>query len=143
MCGTQFLCTKIDYTCICKIVHFLSRRIKLLCNKLMVIQILLTDISHQVCARRLCFDLTLVFKIVRGYANIDRWLFFDFAPDPRSRGNYYKIRNSHSRLETRRYFFSCRIIPTWNDLPPSRVNATSIPSFKREVFSYFSINGIA
>ena len=94
-------------------------------------------------ARRLCFDLVHVFKIIRGFIDVDKTLFFDFVTVQRTRGHNFKIKSLHSRLNIRSHWFSSRVVPLWNGLPSSAVNASNVKTFKRAVWRHFSVLGIS
>ena len=93
-------------------------------------------------ARRLRFDLLMVYKILHGIVNVDPSLFFKRSTDSRTRGHNYKISMFYSRLDTRKHFFSSRVIPLWNSLPDCCVNASNIAIFKSELSDHFKSIGI-
>ena len=92
--------------------------------------------------RRLRGDLIKYSKIVKGYSSVSAETFFKFA-DSRSstylRDNTCKIYKQRSRVDLRKYFFSQRVVDTWNRLPQEIVDAESVNSFKARVdkFCYF------
>ena len=85
------------------------------------------------CTRRLQFDLTTVYKIIHGVINVDAGAFFILCPDSRTRGHKFKIATTYSRLDARKYFFSSRVVPTWNALPAP---CTDAPNVKSELSKY-------
>jgi hypothetical protein len=93
-------------------------------------------------ARRLGHDLTLVFKLVRGFIDLDSSQFFNVTLNTRTRGHRYRIKMCHSRLDVRKYFFSNRIVSHWNSLPLTCVEATSVKSFKKALKLHFAQVGI-
>ena len=97
---------------------------------------------HSLFARRLYSDLVTVFKIVHGHIDIDSSKLFTFEVDSRTRGHNFKIREVYAHLDTRKYWFSVRIVPAWNALPYSAVNAASVQVFKSELRSHFSMIGL-
>ena len=97
---------------------------------------------HTLYARRLCCDLTMVYKIIHGFVDVDSSLFFRFPTDSRTRGHQYKIRSSHSRLDIRKYWFTQRVVPFWNSLPISCVEAPNVQSFKNTLWNYLTSIGI-
>jgi hypothetical protein len=82
--------------------------------------------------RRLRGDLLETFKILRGFENVDKDDFFTCADNTR-RGHNFKLYKERSRLDCRKYFFSQRIVNTWNRLPETAVNAQSVNVFKSQV----------
>ena len=82
--------------------------------------------------RRLQFDLTTVYKIIYGVINVDAGTFFILCPDSRTRGHKFKIATTYSRLDVRKYFFSSRVVPTWNALPAT----CNVTIFKSELSKY-------
>ena len=65
--------------------------------------------------RRLRGDQIEVFKILNGYTNIYRNLFFSPKKDNRTRGHEVKLVRDQCRLDIRKYSFSQRTINEWND----------------------------
>ena len=66
------------------------------------------------------------FKILNGYENIDRNIFFSLKKDNRTRGHEVKLLKNQCRLDIRKYSFSQRTINEWNKLSTDCVTATSI-----------------
>lgn len=91
--------------------------------------------------RRLRFDLTTVYKIFHGLIDIDPGLIFDTCTDSRTRGHRFKLATAYSRVDSRKYFFSSRIVPSWNSLPPACVEASSVAIFKSELSKYLLSTG--
>ena len=56
--------------------------------------------------RRLIFDLTFVFKIIKGLININFESFFSFTNNCRTRGYSFKINTVQSRLDIRHHFLA-------------------------------------
>ena len=65
--------------------------------------------------------------------DIDYRKFFDLNERPYNiRGQHSKtIKKQHENSDTRRYFFSKRVIDRWNKLPEEVVSAPSTSAFKR------------
>ena len=83
--------------------------------------------------RRVRGDMIETFKIIYGYENIDRNIFFEFA-DGSTRSNMCKLKKrEHLRTTTRANTFSVRIVNTWNALPEHVVTAPSISAFKQRL----------
>ena len=64
--------------------------------------------------RRLRGDHIEVFKILNGYENIDRNVFFSLKKDSRTRGYEDKLVKDPCRLDIRKHSFSRRTINEWN-----------------------------
>jgi len=45
------------------------------------------------------------------------------------RGQERKLAKARSRLDTRKFFFSQRVVNRWNSLPADVINSTSVNSF--------------
>ena len=58
--------------------------------------------------RRLRGDQIEVFKILNGYENIDRNMFFSLKKDSRTRGHEVKLVKDQCRLDIRKHSFSQR-----------------------------------
>ena len=86
--------------------------------------------------RRVRGDLIETFKILKDYDKVDSKLFFDLRQG-NSRGHSYKIFKKSVRSDVRKYFFSQRVVDTWNRLPSGVVDSTSIESFKNNLDKYF------
>ena len=82
--------------------------------------------------RRLRGDQIEVFKILNGYENIDRNMFFSLKKDSRTRGHEVKLVKDQCRLDIS---FSQRTINEWNKLS-TIVTATSVNMFKNKVDTY-------
>ena len=67
--------------------------------------------------RRLRGDQIEVFRIVNGYEDIDRNMFYQLKESSRSRGHKAALVNEQCRLDMRKYSFSQRVINEWNKLP--------------------------
>lgn len=71
-----------------------------------------------------------VFKLLKGFEQVDASKFFTLSEDDRLRGHSYKLAKFRSRLDIRKYFFSNRIVDAWNALPQDVVSADTINLFK-------------
>ena len=87
-------------------------------------------------ARRLRGDQIEVFKILNGYENIDRNMFFSLKKDSRTRGHEVKLVKDQCRLDIRKHSFSQRTINEWNKLSTDCVTASSVNMFKNKVDTY-------
>ena len=81
--------------------------------------------------RRVRGDMIEVYKLLTGKEQIDSGQFFTLAqPHYSLRGHEKKLVKERSRLDTRKHFFSQRVINGWNNLPAEVVNSGSVNSFK-------------
>ena len=67
-----------------------------------------------------------VFKIVNGYEDIHRNMFFKHKEGSRTRRHKAALVKEQSRLDMRKYFFSQRVINEWNKLSNDCLNASSV-----------------
>ena len=86
--------------------------------------------------RRLRGDQIEVFKIVNGYEDVDRNMFFKLKEGSRTRGLKAALVKEQCRLDMRKYSFSQRVINEWNKLPNDCVNASSVNMFKNRIDRY-------
>ena len=85
--------------------------------------------------RRIIHDLVLAYKIIFGLIDVQSSKYFSLRTTVSTvtRGNQYKVVVNNCRVNTRKYYFSERIGPVWNSLPPSVVNFSNLSTFKRTV----------
>ena len=76
-----------------------------------------------------------MFKIVNGYEDDDRNMFFKLKEGSRTRGHKAAVKEL-CRLDMRKYSFSQRVINEWNKLPTNCVNASSVNMFKNRIDIY-------
>ena len=90
---------------------------------------------HSLEKRRLIHDLVLTYKIIFGLLDVKLSHFFILrnTDNTRTRGNPYKIVINNCRVNVRKHYFTERIGPIWNSLPPSIVDFNNLSSFKRTV----------
>ena len=75
--------------------------------------------------------------------DIDHHQLFELVSNDHAlRGHDLKLYKQYNRLNTRKHFFSQRVIDAWNQLPSSVVDATSINSFKRNLDDFWKDMGI-
>ena len=86
--------------------------------------------------RRLRGDQIEVFKILNGYENIDRNIFFSVKEDRRTRGHGITLAKKQCRLDIRQFSFSHRTVNEWNRLPADCVGASSVNMFKNKIDMY-------
>ena len=97
------------------------------------------DLSYESCllqcglttleTRRIRGDQIEVFKIVNGYEDGDRNMFFKLKEGSRTSGHKAALVKEQCRLDLRKYSFSQRVINEWNKLPNDFVNASSVNMF--------------
>ena len=92
--------------------------------------------------RRLREDQIEVFKIVNGYEEVDRNMFFKLKEGSRTRGHKAALVKEQCRLDMRKYTFSQRVINEWNKLPNDCVNASSVNMFKTRIDRYLIRMGL-
>ena len=77
-----------------------------------------------------------MFKIVSGYEDVDRHMFFKLKEGSRTREHKAALVKEQCRLDTRKYSFSQRVINEWNILPNDCVIASSVNMFKNRIDIY-------
>jgi hypothetical protein len=80
--------------------------------------------------RRLHADLCLCYNILHHKIDTTISKFFEIDKSNSTRGHSWKLKNPIPRLDSRLYFFSYKIINTWNALSSKTVEATSTTMFK-------------
>ena len=76
------------------------------------------------------YHLHLNFRTFPARPHIEYGQFFTLAqPHYGLRGHEKKLAKARSRLDTRKHFFSQRVVNVWNSLPAEVVNAGSVNSF--------------
>ena len=83
--------------------------------------------------RRLHADLCLCYNILHGNLDIEINLFLKIDSSCKIRGHTWKIKISVPRLDSRKHYFSYRVI--WNALSQKIVDYNSIASFKANLKS--------
>ena len=76
--------------------------------------------------RRLRGDLIEVFKILKGYENIDQEMFFDMS---NLRGHSLKLNKKRVRLDVAKFCFSNRVVNEWNILDEEIISGCSLAGF--------------
>ena len=94
--------------------------------------------------RRLRYDLITVYKILHGLIelNVDDFFDLDHRPTYNTRGNSFKLKIRFSRLSSRSFFFSNRVISWWNKLSDDCVNSPSTASFKLKIDHFLNEEGL-
>lgn len=91
-------------------------------------------------SRRLRGEMIEVFKIVKGYENVDSRQFFKFSDVVFTRNNGLKLQVKRFRSIIAKNFFTYKVLNHWNRLPEEVVNATSINSFKNQLDKHMKWN---
>ena len=86
--------------------------------------------------RRLRGDQIEVFKILNGYENIDRNIFFTVQEERRTRGHGITLAKKQCRLDIRNFSFSQSVVNEWNRLSADCVGASSVNIFKNKIDIY-------
>ena len=86
--------------------------------------------------RRLRGDQIEVFKILNGYENIDRNIFFTVKEERRTRGHGVTLAKKQCRLYIRTFSFSQRTVNEWNRLSADCVGASSVNILKNKIDIY-------
>ena len=74
-----------------------------------------------------------MFKIVNGYENVGRNMFFKLKGRSRTRGHKAALVKEQCRLDMRKHPFSQRVINEWNILPTDCVNTSTVNMFKNRI----------
>ena len=77
-----------------------------------------------------------VFKILNGYENIERNIFFTVKEERRTRGHGVTLAKKQCRLDIRKFSFSQRTVNEWNRLSADCVGASSVNIFKNKIDIY-------
>ena len=91
--------------------------------------------------RRLRSDLIEVFKIMHNLEGVKREDFFQIRTATGRRGHSLTILKQHCRLNVRKYFFTHRVVDTWNKLSEDTVNSKTVNSFKNQIDPSFKQHG--
>ena len=77
-----------------------------------------------------------MFKIVNGYEDVDRNMFFKLKEGNRTRGHKSALIKEQCRLEMRKYSFSQSVVNEWNKLSNDCINASGVNMFKNRINIY-------
>jgi hypothetical protein len=83
--------------------------------------------------RRIIFDLCMVYSICHKLVNLNFDDFFSRSPGQSTRGHDWKLLVPRCNCDTRKFFFSNRVVPIWNSLPNETVTANNLNTFKRKL----------
>ena len=90
--------------------------------------------------RRIRGDLIEVYKIIRGFDNINPNDYFDFNYSRITRNNGFKIVSKRFNTNEAKHFFFNRVVNIWNALPCDIVECTSVESFKTRLDKFLETN---
>jgi len=82
--------------------------------------------------QRLRGDLIEVFKILKGYENIDQEMFFDMSQS-NLRVHSLKLNKKRIRLDVAKFSFSNRVVNEWNILDEEIISGCPLAGFKRKL----------
>ena len=91
--------------------------------------------------RRLRSDLIKVFKIMHNLEGVEREDFFQLRTATGRRGHSLTILKQHCGLNVRKYFFTHRVVDTWNKLSEDTVNSKTVNSLKNQIDPSFKQHG--
>jgi len=75
-------------------------------------------------------DLTVAFQDLKGAYNKDRFKLFSRACSESTRGNGFRLTEGRFRLESRKKFFTMRVVRQWTTFSSETVDAPSLEMFK-------------
>ena len=81
--------------------------------------------------RRHKADMVQVFKCIKGIDKLNFGNMFKFSNTGKTRGHKYKLQKQKFKTGIRQNFFSQRVINSWNNLPSSVINSSSLFAFKK------------
>jgi tetrahydromethanopterin S-methyltransferase subunit G len=73
------------------------------------------------------------FKIMKRFDKVDYRDFFEISNVGKTRGHSLKLTKKRSNGDTRKHFFSQRVINSWNGLPQEVIDADTINCFKNRL----------
>lgn len=83
--------------------------------------------------RRVRGDMIEVYKVINQHYDKNTTITFDLVKNSVTRGNRFRLRQSHCKYDLRKHFFTNRIIAIWNSLPDYVVDAHSVNLFKNSL----------
>jgi hypothetical protein len=90
-------------------------------------------------SRRCRADLIEVYKILKGFEDIDENIFFKRHVS-NTRGHSLKLYKDRVNKDVLKYSFANRVVEKWNKLPEKVINANSINSFKNNLDKFLKAN---
>ena len=89
--------------------------------------------------RRCRGDMIETYKLLtHRYDNRNGLPLLQLDSNDHTRGNDMKLVKNHVRYDMRKYFFTCRIINLWINLPAHVIHASSVNDFKNKLDAYWS-----
>ena len=84
-----------------------------------------------------------VFKMLNGLEDINPDNLFIMSHNSETRGHNFKLfkKQLNKGLNIRKYFFSQRVVNTWNALPWDVVNSKTTNQFKTKIDHHWKENG--
>ena len=89
-------------------------------------------------SRRMRGDLIEVFKMIRGFSNVNINDYLNIDRTGTTRNNGYKITGKRFRSDEAKHFFFNRVVNVWNSLPAQVVNSNTVDTFKNRVDKYLA-----
>ena len=91
--------------------------------------------------RRRRYDLIETFKMMKNIYKVNPEKMFKMK-ESETRDHNLKIFKQQCRLNSRKYFFSQRVVNDWNKLPKLAVQAKNLQSFKTIIDKEFKTGGL-
>ncbi len=85
-------------------------------------------------------DLIEVFKMFKGFVNVDVSDYFTLDQPRVTRGNGYKIASKRFSSREAKHLFFNRVVNAWYSLPASVVESESVATFKNRLDKYLMSN---
>jgi len=95
------------------------------------------DSENLIFTRRRHGDLIEMYKLLKGYYDVDWPKFFTFSPVHQTRGHQLKLCKKPARLQLRAKFFTQIVVYEWNSLPSDVVLVPTISLFKHKLWTCF------
>ena len=89
-------------------------------------------------ALRLRYQLITIFKILKGFLNVNFSDFFELANSNVTRGHNLRIRSKFSSHNYRLNFFTVSAIEFWNKLSQEDVDVQTVQNFKIRLIPFFT-----
>ncbi len=85
-------------------------------------------------------DLIEVFKMFKGFVNVDVIDYFTLAQSRVTSGNGYKIASKRLSSQEAKHFFFSRVVSVWNSLSASVVESESVATLKNRLDKHLMSN---
>ena len=86
-------------------------------------------------------DLIEVFKILRGFENLDLDRYFQVIGDGARKGHSFKLFKKRYRLDEGKFKFASRVCEEWNRLGDEIVSAGTVNVFKTRLDHHLNVRG--